>query len=282
MDRRSEIILNKSLLEGTAYFFCSEMGITRLKMVQPSVEIMNDLISKGIIASDHKLLNQEFGYTCYEYYRQLYAPDYFDKLLIKEARTSRKILDLCCGGGATIFSLLENKPELIYGLDWNETQIELLEAMLRDSQAVESTVVAKVGDAHALSLASQSVDFVVCRVALQYLNVEQVLKEINHMLSPQGKVFLLVHGSGYMLDYLFTRKGVFRRANISFLLKKFLRSRRSDNKHRVHRTQANFLTMKGLKRKLADAGFREIEIHTHKELKSLGMFPVYFAVTAER
>jgi ubiquinone/menaquinone biosynthesis C-methylase UbiE len=275
---KTEIISNRRLLDGVAYLFCKEMGISRVNIQIPSAEEMNDLLVNGIVSREHKLMDKPFGYACYEYYRQVYHPDTFDTLLIKEGKNRKKMLDLCCGGGATIFSLLQNKPEMIYGLDSDENQIALLDAMLHRSD-VSDKVITRISDAHHIPLADHSVDFVVCRVALQYLNVEQVLKEIYRVLSPQGKVFLLVHGSGYLLDYLFSRRAIFKKQNLKFAINKLFQS--SSTAKEFNSSQANFLTAKDLDAKLAAAGFQDMKIHTYKEWMKIGVFPVYFAVTAE-
>lgn len=280
MSIKTEIILNRRLLNGAAYLYSREIGVSRPNLQGPIVEEINDLISQGIVSEELKLVDKEFGYACYEYHRQIYAPDFFDTLLLKEAENQKKILDLCCGGGATMFSLLKNKPKIIYGFDSNENQIELLESLLQVWSGVNSKVIAKAADAHHIPLESYSLDFVVCRAALQYLNVEQVLKEMYRVLSPQGKVFLLVHGSGYIYDYLFSRKGIFKKKYIEYIINKLFYS--SGPNHKFYRSQANFLTIHHLKTKLLAAGFRDIKIYTSKRWMKLGLFPVYFAVTAKR
>jgi len=276
---KTEIMSNRRLLDGVAYLFCKEMGIRKVKIQKPSAEEVNTLLMNCIITRDHKLVEKSFGYACYEYYRQLYDPDSFDHLLIAEAKNRKKVLDLCCGGGATVFSLLQNEPDIIYGIDSDAHQIGLLEALLHRSEA-SNRVITTVADAHHIPLASHSVDFVVCRVALQYLHVEQVLQEVFRVLSPRGRVFLLVHGSGYILDYLFSRRAIFKKQNMKFALNKLFHS--SSKAKEFNRSQANFLTAKDMKEKLAAAGFRDMKVHTYKEWMKIGVFPVYFAVTAER
>jgi ubiquinone/menaquinone biosynthesis C-methylase UbiE len=279
---KTDIILNRRSLEVAAYVYSAEIGVSRTNIQKPSAEEINDMIEQGIVSADLTFLDKAFGYTCYEYYRQVYDPDSFDRLLLKEAENRKKIVDLCCGGGATIFSLRQNNPEMIFGFDSNENQIELLKSLNRDRELkdIQCKVIAKVADAHHLPIESGCVDFVVCRAALQYLNVEQALKEIYRVLVPQGKVFLLVHGSGYIFDYLFSRKGIFKTKYVEYFVHKLFHSSSSDNK--FYRSQAHFLTTHHLETKLTDAGFRNIKLYTFKKWLKLGVFPVYFAVTAER
>jgi len=275
---KTDIISNRRLLDGVAYLFCKEMGISRIEIQMPSAKEINELLVHGIISSDLKLVDKQFGYACYEYCRQVYHPDSFDILLLKEAENRKKMLDLCCGGGATIFSLLQNKPDIIYGIDSDENQISLLDALLHTTNAADKVDI-RLADAHQIPFANDAVDFVVCRVALQYLNVEQVLREVHRVLSPRGRVFLLVHGSGYLLDYLFSRRAIFKKQNLKFAINKLFYSSSKD--HEFNSSQANFLTAKDLREKLRAAGFGNMKVHTYKEWMKIGVFPVYFAVTAE-
>ncbi|WP_169089817.1 class I SAM-dependent methyltransferase [Paenibacillus sp. PL91] len=275
---KAKIIVNKRLLESAAYLYCGENGMSRTSIQRPTAEEMNAMISHGVVSHDLKIMDEPFGYACYEHNRQVYDPDFFDTLLLKEAKNRKSILDLCCGGGATIVSLLQNGPDIIYGFDSNENQIELIEALVEEMNDVNCKIVAKVADAHHIPLERHSVDFVVCRVALQYLDTEQVLKEMYRVLYPNGKVFLLVHGSGYIFDYLFSRRGIFKTKLIRYAVQKLFYSSSSD--HNFSRSQAHFLFTKEVKKKLKDAGFKDINVHTSKKWLKFGILPVYFAVTA--
>lgn len=294
MSVKTEIILNRDLLAGAAYYFGRDNGLNSRNRNrdrdrnrnrnrdrnQPPEEVKAALISKGMLSSDLKLMDKEFGYACYEHHRQMYEPDSFDLLLQKEASGRKKILDLCCGAGATVFSLLASKPEIIYGFDANANQIKLLEALLLEQSNPSCAVVVKAADAHQIPLADASVDFVICRVALQYLNAEQALAEMYRVLSPGGKVFLLVHGSGYIGNYLFARKGAFSKKTLQFVRNKLLRPPTADPA--FHRSQANFFRKKTLIKLLEAQGFQAIQLHTFADSMTLGLLPVYFAVTAER
>lgn len=290
MSVKTEIILNRDLLAGAAYYFGRENGLNRRNRNkdsnrnrdrnQPPDAVKAALISKGVLSSDFKLLDKKFGYACYEHHRQMYEPDSFDLLLQKEASGRKKILDLCCGAGATVFSLLASKPEIIYGFDANANQIELLELLLLEQSILSSAVVVQDADAHRIPLADASVDFVVCRAALQYLNAEQALAEMYRVLSPGGKVFLLVHGSGYIGNYLFARKGAFSRKTLQFVRNKLVRPPTADPA--FHRSQANFFRKKTLIKLLEAQGFQAAQLHTFADSMMLGLLPVYFAVTAER
>ncbi|WP_028612230.1 class I SAM-dependent methyltransferase [Paenibacillus harenae] len=283
MREKVEIVLHRRLLACVAYLFGEDYGVNMADLEGPDEEEKKLLQSKGIISEKDKLLDKEFGYACYEYYRQIYAPDRFDRLLIKEAENRRQILDLCCGGGATVWSLLRNEPELVYALDRNVKQLELLEALLRTLQDGGGGVVVKAADAHQLPLGNDAVDFVVCRAALQYLDADRALEEMNRVLSPRGKVFLLVHGSGYPWHYLFKRKGIFMKKSAGYVLQKVLGfSRRGSRINPSYPSQSRFLTKSGLTSSLLAAGFREVRVYTEPQWTVFGGLPVYFAVVAEK
>ncbi|MGO4548284.1 class I SAM-dependent methyltransferase [Paenibacillus sp. 2TAB23] len=280
MDLKAQIILESVLLAGTAYFFSIENGIRWGSGELPNPEVRRSLLAKGVISSDGKLIDPSFGYACYEHYRQRYKPDSFDRLLQQEADQHRRILDLCCGAGATIFSMLQQGPELIYGIDADAEQTALLEALLRCTNIPDHQVIAKTADAHHIPLGDAAVDMAICRAALQYLDAEQTLEELYRVLSPGGKVFLLVHGSGYNWDYLFTRKGILKLKTFSFVKSRLYRSRVAEPA--FSRSQANYFTTKMLGKMLEAQGFRHIQLHTFADSMRLGVLPVYFAMTAVR
>ncbi|WP_028549360.1 class I SAM-dependent methyltransferase [Paenibacillus sp. UNC451MF] len=279
MDIRHEILLNEGLLRSVTAIYCKEFGISRFSLQSPDEVALQALAANGVLTPDFKLQDYRFGYTCYEYYRQTIEPDYFDRLLLKESVDRKYILDLCCGGGATIHTLLQHRPQVIYGVDSDEYQMELLHSFYSKLESRGTKVVTKVDDAHTIPLDDQSVDFVICRVALQYLNEEQALRDMKRVLQPQGKLFLLVHGLGYIYDYLFTRKGVFRKQLLSFILQK--RDRYSTSAQNG-RSRAHVLTIRRVKSILTALGFVNIQLYTDREMMSLGWFPVYFAIVAER
>ncbi|WP_138756204.1 class I SAM-dependent methyltransferase [Paenibacillus sinopodophylli] len=280
MDTKAQIILESVLLAGTAYFFSIENGIRWGSSEAPTPKVRQILMAKGVLSRNGKLIDSSFGYACYEHYRQRYNPDSFDLLLQQEVGKHRKILDLCCGAGATIFSLLQYRPKLIYGIDSDEDQIKLLEALLQHAQIPNHSVITRSADAHHIPLDDAAVDLAICRAALQYLDAEQTVEELYRVLSPGGKVFLLVHGSGYSWDYLFTRKGILKPQTYSYVKSRLNRSRTDEPV--FGRSQANYFTTRKLANMLEVKGFRDIQLHTFAESMRLGMLPVYFAMTALR
>ncbi|MCA0757640.1 class I SAM-dependent methyltransferase [Paenibacillus sp. N4] len=306
MRMKAEIVRSRRLLEGAAYLFGQEAGVKLDGWQAPDEEVWEGLAAGGAVTPERRLADTAFGYTCYEYYRQLHAPGFFDVLLLREAEGRVKIADICCGGGATIHALIGGEErELVSGIDESEAQIGLLQELLgRGSQVLVSgkeavqaqngllqaligegaaekgRVSAITGDAHQLPWGDAAFDMAVCRTALQYLDVGRALAEMHRILAPQGKLFLLVHGSGYGLDYMLARKGLFRLKTYAFLAHKL--SARQRPAAPFLRSQSRFLTMRGLEASLRQAGFSEIQLHTEPRRGVFGLFPVYFAAVATK
>jgi len=271
MDKYSAILCDERLLSCAAYYFCRDAGLDkRYPMKEPQPELIERLVQTGVLeASGHSLTDARFGYACYEYYRQSYRPDAFDKLLLKEAEGKASILDLCCGSGATVLALLDSSADRkIYAVDRDPFALSLLRSVLAYRHADPEAAIVQAADAHAVGAADQSIDFIVCRAALQYLQVPAALKEMHRVLRHGGKVFVVVHGPGYMPDYLFVRRRLFAMSgtmNVSGGAK-----------------GAKFLTFGSLRTMLAEAGFDSIHYVEEREWMFAGILPIYFGIVAEK
>lgn len=277
MNKHVDILLNRNLLQVMYQGYCKENGISfEDHLERLDTGLVNQLVEANFLSKDLAITDREFGYACYEYYRQSIEPNSFDRLLLSSAANRTRILDLCCGAGATVHTLLLQKPqvEYIYGIDMNARQIQLLQAVLRKMPHLERKAIVEVGDAHQLSVPDQFFDLVICRVALQYLEYKQVIGELYRKLGSGGSVFLLVHGSGYILDYLWNRKGIFSKHLFRYLFHNSASPGINDH------NRARFLSMDGLKRALYNEGFTQVTVHTSLEYMRLTKFPVYFAITA--
>ncbi|MBD2871821.1 class I SAM-dependent methyltransferase [Paenibacillus arenilitoris] len=283
MRGKVEIVRDGRLLAGAAYLFCRENGVRIPGLDKPAADVRLRLAAEGAADEKGRLIDPAFGYACYEYYRQTHAPDYFDKLLLREAEGRRRILDLCCGAGATVKALLGRGPDLIYAVDSDERQIGLLAAIVQASEAARGKVSVHTADAHRLPIGRHAVDYVVCRTALHYLDPQRALAEAYRVLSPGGKLFLLVHGTGYRWHYLVIRNGIFRRKTAAYLLRKLLgRPRGGQPGTGLSAVQARYLTWRELEKSLLAAGFDKISFHTSPRWMVAGRFPVYFAAVAEK
>ncbi|MDT3425324.1 SAM-dependent methyltransferase [Paenibacillus forsythiae] len=270
MDNYSRILLNEQLLSSAAYYFCKDAGLDkRYPIAEPQPAAVRTLQQEGILSgSANRVADREFGYACYEYYRQSIAPDEFDHLLLEGAEGRRRVLDLCCGPGSTVHALLTSDSErLVYAVDHNPFYLSLLRRTLSLRYEHGANVVVQADDAHHVKLESRTLDFIVCRTSLQYLDVPAAIAEIYRLLQPGGKVFLVVHGPGYLPDYFFARKQ---------FAKMTQRSKGSRGASAL-----KFLTFRSLKPKLEKAGFTSIQYKESSQWLFAGRLPIYFGVSAE-
>lgn len=278
INRQCQILLDKSLLSAAAFFFCRDAGlISRYGMTEPAQELVHLLAEAGVM-SHQRSIDRSFGYACYEYYRQQYAPDDLDRQLLAEAENRKQILDLCCGPGATIHALLRRDPAAtVYGLDHNDYYLSLLRRTLTALERNSKQVIIQKSDAHRISLQNQTLDFIACRTALQYLDVAAVIKEMFRLLQPGGSLFLIVHGPGYLPDYWFTRKQwrVQGRRLLSLWGQQGSLPSHSAKGHR-------FLSFGPLKKKLEHAGFTDVRYTVSHQWLFAGHLPVYYGVSAVR
>jgi ubiquinone/menaquinone biosynthesis C-methylase UbiE len=275
MNDISSILLNKPFLDCVAYYYCKENNINRYSIPKPSNEVINSLIDLEVISKEKNLINDtELGYACYEFYRQGLYSDCFDQLIVKESKDQKVILDLCCGPGATIRSLLNFFPESIYAIDTNPRYIKLVKGMFSRFDNSGTRVIPILGDAHNIPLDSNSVDYVVCRVSLQYLEVDTVLKEIYRVLRKGGKAFITVHGTGYLINFFITRKKLMSKDLFQLIIGLF-RGEKSASR-------SKFLFQKQLFNKMQKAGFTENQLITNKGFNELGTLPVYFSILGRK
>ncbi|MBP1990513.1 class I SAM-dependent methyltransferase [Paenibacillus eucommiae] len=277
MDIYLKILFDEELLACVTFFFCRDAGLNkRYTMNQPQTGTMNYLVSEGVLhIHTNQVIDQEFGYICFEYYRQGKCLDIFDTLLLEEAQGREKVLDLCCGAGATVHALATSNPDIIYAIDNNPSSLSFLRNTLASiHDGFSGEVVVKAGDAHEIDLEDHLLDFVVCRAALQYLDVPAVLKEMFRVLNANGKLFLLVHGSGYIFDYIGSRKRFYHKKTMSFLAKGMKRG--------GSLSKVKFLKISALERKLRKAGFKNVRCIRSAGWDIFGRFPVYFGVVAEK
>ncbi|WP_342042509.1 class I SAM-dependent methyltransferase [Bacillus sp. OTU2372] len=275
MNNFSKIISDKFLMECVAYLYCKEINISKYQIPMPSVKVINKLINEEVISKEkNQIIDKELGYACYEHYRQNNNNDFFDQLLVNKSKNKKVILDLCCGPGATVQSLCRYNPEIIYAMDINPRYISIVKEIFPNNNFGGTQVIPILGDAHSIPLKNETVDYVVCRVSIQYLAVDIVLKEIYRVLKRGGTIFLIVHGSGYLLNYFFMRKKLLSKDSFSFFKNIFIR------KESVAR--AKFLFSGNLIKKLDKIGFIENQLLTNNSYKELRYFPVYFALNGNK
>ncbi|MFF2886075.1 class I SAM-dependent methyltransferase [Paenibacillus sp. NPDC057967] len=297
----AELFRDGELLACMAYLFARESGIGLSKEAIIRASTVAKLKERGWVSASGGLTDRGLAYSCYEYERQLNLREPLDRLLIEEASGRGRIADICCGGGATSFALLKaERRERMCGIDAAREPIELMRERLRteggyvrgtrsdagetgyavDCREGGERVETVIGDVHQLPWEEGSFDLAVCRAALHYLDARTAVREMYRVLEAGGKLFLLVHGSGYPLDYLIHRRRIWSMSTIVYALQKLRAA--WGTKHASGHSQGRFLRRRQLESFLMEAGFRHIRYYTDKHRMIAGRFPVYFAMVAEK
>ncbi|MBF8249584.1 MAG: Methyltransf 11 protein [Candidatus Levybacteria bacterium] len=147
---------------------------------------MNKATSWGNVANWYDQLLEKDDDS---YQKRLILPNL---LRLVEAKKGEIIVDLACGQGffAREFSKLGAK---VIGVDISPELIELA----RQDKSVEY----HVSPAHKLDfLQNQSVNKVIIILSLQNIeNVQEVIKEVNRILKPKGKLFLVLNHPAFRI-----------------------------------------------------------------------------------
>lgn len=297
----AELFRDDELLTCMANLFALESGIRLFEKSMISSSAIDRLKERGWINAKGRLVNKTAAYSCYEYVRQLFRTEPLDQLLMEEAIGRRRIADICCGGGATIFALLKaERRERVCGIDAASEQIELLRELLEieaygervytsiagkaayavDSAADGQRIETHIGDVHLLPWPEMSFDLVICRASLHYLDTRTAIAEMYRVLEPGGKLYLLVHGPGYPLDYLIRRRGIWSRDTIAYALRKLRAG--WGTKPASDLSQGRWLRREQVESLLMESGFGGISYYMDDDRMIAGRWPVYFAVVAEK
>lgn len=297
----AELFRDVELLTCMANLFARESGIRLPVKNMISRSAIDRLRERGWINAKGRLVNKTVAYSCYEYVRQLFRTEPLDQLLIEEAVGRRRIADICCGGGATIFALLKaERRERVCGIDSSSEQIELLRELLEieaygervytsiaesaafavDSAADGQRIETHIGDVHRLPWPGMSFDLVICRASLHYLDIKQSIAEMYRVLEPGGKLYLLVHGPGYPLDYLIRRRGIWSRDTVAYALRKLRAGWGA--KPAPSLSQGRWLRRGQVESLLMESGFGGINYYMDDGRMIAGRWPIYFAIVAEK
>lgn len=297
----AEIFQDEELLVCMAYQFARESGIRLPEKSIVSHSAIGRLKERGWVSAKGRLADMTVAYSCYEYVRQLYRTEPLDQLLIKEASGRRRIADICCGGGATILAVLKaERRERVCGIDEASEQIGLLRELLEiegygkrtytsiadtaaysvDSAPDGQRIEAHIGDARRLPWREESFDLAKCRASLHYLDMREAIEEMHRVLEPGGKLYLLVHGPGYPLDYLIRRRGIWNRDTVAYVLRKLRAGWGA--KPSASLTQGRYIRRRQAESFLTEAGFGGIRYYADKTRMVAGRWPVYFAIVAEK
>ncbi len=115
-----------------------------------------------------------------------------------EFERGARILDVGCGSGDQLIELQADGTR-VFGID-----IDL--GSLAECRRRGLNVTA--GQAEKLPFADASFDGILCKVALSYTDDRQTIAEFARILKPGGTAYIITHGAGYYLKYLFKGKAL--------------------------------------------------------------------------
>jgi SAM-dependent methyltransferase len=109
-----------------------------------------------------------------------------------------RVIDVGCGSGEQLVALRD--------AGFDPIGVEPTASLVQDLTARGFDV--RQGYAERLPVDDQSVDGVLCKVALPYTDEQRAIGEWARVLRPGGRVRASFHGAGYYLRYLFEGRGV--------------------------------------------------------------------------
>ena len=149
----------------------------------------------------------EITQACFADFKTDIGPNSYDLLLRELDQYSNKritLLDLACGDGYMTKSCLKkiNNDSKVIGVDMVQEEINRAKKLIKDPR-----VEFKCESAQKLSLKSESIDIILCHLALMLmLPLEPVINEMGRVLKPGGKLAAVISGSktfGYIGKFLY-------------------------------------------------------------------------------
>jgi len=190
------------------------------------------------------------------------------------------VLDVGCGGGQTLFALADRQPSLVLGMDRDAEHLEIAQSLALNFPLRNGSFAFQQADGNFLPVKDGSVDVLICRGVLHYLNIRQALQEMRRVLKPGGCIFIHAVGlRGYMeqvlkSNFLGKLHSLFVIFNGIFCL---LTGRQITLKHKKRLVREIFFTVKSL-RILEVMGFKIKSLESVPE-----NFPVgHYALVAEK
>jgi SAM-dependent methyltransferase len=104
-----------------------------------------------------------------------------------------KVLDLGCGAGHELLAFLEKTEAVCIGVDSAEKLGEITKNIFAENE--KALFVRSEGEN--LPFADDSLDVVLCRVALPYMNNRKAIAEIARVLKPGGVLLLKTHAPAF-------------------------------------------------------------------------------------
>ncbi|MCY3742108.1 MAG: methyltransferase domain-containing protein [Candidatus Poribacteria bacterium] len=118
--------------------------------------------------------------------------------------TGKRVLDVGCGPGNLLVALSSDAPELLIGVDVDETFLVFGRSQIQNSIDPSSVVPTLLrASLPTLPFADQTFDLVTCLLVMPHVPDDRVaLTELTRVLKPGGTLAISGHGLGFPLRYL--------------------------------------------------------------------------------
>lgn len=185
---------------------------------------------------------------------------------------TRAVLDVGCGAGQTLLGLDAPAGDVLRcGVDVDAAAIAL-------GRTLDPALVLACARGEALPFADAQFDFVMCRVALPYMDVARAAREMARVLRPGGRVWLVLHPTRFALRALVRHAARGQPRGALFQLYVLLNGLALHLGARQFRfplgagAYESVQTERGIERALAGAGFGRVEARRDR----------FFVVTAAK
>lgn len=186
------------------------------------------------------------AYACAEWHRQVLDPDEWADYLSRVPVAGKAVLDVGCGAGATAKNLLSRGAACVVGADANLNSVETAASIINASEALFVQA-----DGHALPFPDDVFDVVICRIALNYMNVAQAVSELCRVTRPGGRICVVVHRVWYYLSML--QSG--RKSRADYGRRVILNTARRIARGRQRGSGETFITARQLRREFSVHSF---------------------------
>jgi len=251
------------------------------------VWVLNEMKAQGLLENFHvgsqglSAKGRLLAYNIEEFRIQVENGNIFPILEKLDIFPGSIVLDVGCGGGQTLFALANRHPSLALGMDRDPLHLDIAQSFALNFSLRNGSFAFQQADGNFLPLRDSSVDFLICRGALNYLYIRQALQEMARVLKPGGRIFIHALGLGFFMQRVLKSSHFLGRLDALFVIFNgavyFLTGKQITFKYKKHPVRSVFLTVKSL-RALEEIGFKI------KSLESVpGKSPAgYYLLVAEK